>query len=151
MTAGYNVGGPIFIPDTFNTAKDKLFFFMSHEWNGQLVPPVPRRVRVPTLAERQGDFSASTDASGVPVIIRDPQTGQPFQGNIIQPNRFSPYGQAVLNWLPPPNLTGNTQHNYESQVAQDLPSFDQVYRFDYNINTHVESVRSDLTQQPDSE
>ncbi len=136
MTAGYNVGGPIFIPDTFNTAKDKLFFFMSHEWNGQLVPPVPRRVRVPTPAERQGDFSASTDAAGLPVIIRDPQTGQPFQGNIIPPGRFSPYGQAVLNWMPPPNLTGNTQHNYESQAAQDLPSFDQVYRFDYNINTN---------------
>ena len=83
MTAGYNVGGPIFIPDTFNTSKDKLFFFMSHEWNGQLVPPVPRRVRVPTLAERQGDFSASTDASGRSRHHQGSADGPAFQGNII--------------------------------------------------------------------
>lgn len=136
MTAGYNFGGPVYIPDKFNTAKDKLFFFMSHEWNRQRVPPVPRRVRVPTAAERQGDFSASTDAAGIPVIVRDPTTGVPFQGNVIPQDRFSPYGQSVLNWLPLPNLTGNLQHNYESQVAQELPAFDQVYRFDYNINSN---------------
>jgi hypothetical protein len=136
MTAGYNIGGPVYIPDKFNTAKDKLFFFMSHEWNRQRVPPVPRRVRVPTAAERMGDFSASTDAAGIPVVVRDPLTGQPFQGNVIPPTRFNQHGQAVLAWLPPPNLTGNTQHNYESQAAQDLPAFDQVYRFDYNINSN---------------
>jgi hypothetical protein len=39
-----------------------------------------------------------------------------------------------LNWLPLPNVTGNPQYNYESQAAQNLPSFDQVYRFDYNIS-----------------
>src|SRR5262245_3449404 len=65
ITLGYDIGGPVYIPDKFNTNKEKLFFFMSHEWNRQRVPPVPRRVRVPTLAERQGDFSASDRKSVV--------------------------------------------------------------------------------------
>jgi hypothetical protein len=58
MTAGYNVGGPIH--------REKLFFFVSHEWGRQRVPPAPRRITVPTAAERAGDFSQSRDSAGIP-------------------------------------------------------------------------------------
>src|SRR5437879_3800100 len=96
-------------------------------------PPIarPRNTAarpVPTALERTGDFSQTRDGAGVPVIIRDPVTGQPFQGNRIPQDRFSPYGPQILNWLPMPNVFGNPQYNYESQVASELPSFDQVYR-----------------------
>src|SRR5206468_1608843 len=57
MQAGYNSGGPIYIPGKFNRGKDKLFFFMSHEWGRSRVPNTPRRLTVPTAAERNGDFS----------------------------------------------------------------------------------------------
>jgi hypothetical protein len=139
MTAGYDVGGPV------PGQKDRLFFFASHEWGRQKVPPQPRRVTVPTAAERLGDFSQTLDGAGIKVFIRDPlKTGACssadqtacFPGNIIPSNRFSPYGPQVLAWLPQPNVFGNPQYNYESQVAQDLPSFDQVYRVDYNINNN---------------
>jgi len=150
MTAGYNVGGPVYVPGGFNSGKDKLFFFFSHEWNRQRVPPTPRRVTAPTLAERRGDFSQTRDRSGRPVTIMDPVTKQPFPGNVIPPERFSRYGPQVLNWLPEPNVFGNLEYNYESQVAQELPSFDQVYRFDYNINdkwrTFVRILHSRQTQ-----
>src|SRR5206468_10575205 len=75
LTAGYNVGGPI--------QKNKAFFFVSHEWGRSKTPPAPRRITVPTAAERRGDFSQTRDGAGIPVVIRDPLTGQPFQGNII--------------------------------------------------------------------
>jgi hypothetical protein len=136
MTAGYNVGGPIYIPNHFNSNKEKLFFFMSHEWGRQKVPPAPRRITVPTEAERRGDFSASRDSAGIPVTVIDPVTRQPFLNNRIPPERFNVHGPSVLNWLPLPNVFGNPQYNYESQVAQDLPSFDQVYRVDYNISSN---------------
>src|SRR2546425_304768 len=64
MTAGYNVGGPI--------KKDKLFFFLSHEWGRSKTPPAPRRITVPTALERTGDFSQTKDGAGIPVFIRDP-------------------------------------------------------------------------------
>src|SRR6266404_4261576 len=134
LTAGYDIGGPIYIPGKVNSDKQKLFFFMSHEWGRQRTPPAPRRITVPTALERTGDFSQTRDGAGVPVTIRDPLTGQAFPGNKIPQDRFSPYGPQILNWLPAPNVFGNPQYNYESQVASELPSFDQVYRVDYNIN-----------------
>jgi hypothetical protein len=142
MTAGYNVGGPI--------VKNKAFFFFSHEWGRAKTPPVPRRITVPTAAERRGDFSQTRDGAGIPVVIRDPQTGQPFPGNIIPPNRITTLGAQVLAWLPPPNVTGQLSYNYESQVAQELPSFDQLYRVDYNISSkhraYVRIISSKQTQ-----
>src|SRR5207247_1262409 len=128
LTAGYTLGGPIYIPDKFNSDKSKLFFFLSHEWGRQKTPPAPVRVMVPTAAERQGDFSNNRDAAGVPVTIKDPTTGQAFLGNRLPQDRFSPYGPSILNGLLQPNTFGNPTYNYETQVASELPSFDQVYR-----------------------
>src|SRR5262249_45918129 len=48
MTAGFNLGGPVYIPDKFNSDKSKLFFFVSNEWGRSKTPPAPRRVTVPT-------------------------------------------------------------------------------------------------------
>jgi Carboxypeptidase regulatory-like domain/TonB-dependent Receptor Plug Domain len=142
MTAGYDVGGPI--------KKDKLFFFVSNEWGRSKTPPAPRRITVPTALERTGDFSKTVDGAGIPVVIKDPLTGQPFQGNIIPPNRITPLGAQVLKWLPLPNVTGQLTYNYESQVASELPSFDQLYRVDYNINSknraYVRVIDSKQTQ-----
>src|SRR5262245_26325887 len=44
MTVGYNLGGPLYIPDKFNTDKNKVFFFFSHEWTHSKTPPAPRRI-----------------------------------------------------------------------------------------------------------
>jgi hypothetical protein len=142
MQTGYYVGGPVY--------KSKLFFFVSHEWGRSRVPNTPQRVTVPTAAERQGDFSQTRDGAGLPVTVRDPVTGLPFPGNTIPKDRFSPYGPSVLNWLPMPNTFGNPTYNYESQVANEDPSFDQLYRADYNITDKqrlfVRLIRSDQTQ-----
>lgn len=134
LTTGYFIGGPVYVPNKFNRDKSKLFFFFSHEWGREKMPPVPVRVMVPTAAERQGDFSNTRDAAGIPVTIKDPLTQQPFLGNKIRADRFSPYGPSTLNWLPLPNTLGNPTYNYETQVASEKPSFDQVYRVDYNIS-----------------
>ncbi len=142
LTAGYNLGGPI--------EKNKMFFFFSHEWGRSRTPPSPRRIIVPTAAERLGDFSQTRDTAGVPVTIKDPTTGQAFQGNIIPPNRITTLGAQVLKWLPMPNVAGQVTYNYESQVASELPSFDQLYRVDYNINSknraYVRIINSKQTQ-----
>ncbi len=76
--AGFNFGGPIYVPNHFNTDHSKLFFFVDEEWQHQLVPSGQQQVTVPTAAERTGNFSQSLDQDGNPVTVRNPVTGQPF-------------------------------------------------------------------------
>lgn len=132
---GFNIGGPAYIPGKFNTNKDKFFFFIGHEWQNQLSPNSLRNVTVPTQAQRNGDFSATTEADGRPVTIRDPLANAPFPGNRIPTNRFSPDGQKILNFYPLPNAMGiDPSFNFQSQVSDTFPRRENIYRGDYNIN-----------------
>ena len=60
---GYSIGGPIGKPGGSNN----LFFFYSHEYRPRESGAQVNRFRVPTAAERAGDFSASTDQNGAPI------------------------------------------------------------------------------------
>ncbi|HTA43261.1 MAG TPA: carboxypeptidase regulatory-like domain-containing protein [Bryobacteraceae bacterium] len=134
MDAGWTLGGPIYIPKLFNKNKEKLFGFMSQEWNHNIIPGTLHQITVPTALERMGNFSQTHDGAGVFVPIIDPTNKTPFSGNIIPQSRFSPYGQALLNWLPLPNTFGQNLYNYQSQVSSSQPSYDQIYRVDYNMS-----------------
>jgi hypothetical protein len=102
---GYDIGGPVYIPNKFNTSKEKLFFFWAQEWIDYNVEATNTGT-VPTAAMRAGDFSELLSPSnpffGRSVVIRDPATGQPFPGNIIPSNRLSPNGVGLLNTYPLP-------------------------------------------------
>lgn len=75
---GYTIGGPVYIPDHFNTNKDKLFFFWSEEFQRQLLPGSPTNLWIPTAAEATGDFSADATAGNLNGnLIRDPDSGLP--------------------------------------------------------------------------
>jgi hypothetical protein len=134
--AGFNVGGPVYIPGKFNTDKNKLFFFVGWEWQNQLVPQGLRNVTVPTDLERQGNFSQSREGGGSPVVVRDPLNGgAQFPGNIIPASRQDPDGIKILNWYPKPNALGvDPSFNYQSQFSDTYPRREQVYRGDYVIN-----------------
>ena len=55
---GGNFGGPVLIPGTnFNKNRDKLFFFVGYEYYYQRVDEGSSLNVVPTLKQRQGDFS----------------------------------------------------------------------------------------------
>ena len=69
---------------------------------------------MPTLLERQGDFSQSVDASGRPVQIVDPSTGRPFPGGVIPRARLSPQAASLLNYYPLPNLVSGDGFNYQT-------------------------------------
>lgn len=131
---GYNIGGPIFIPGKFNRNRDKLFFFWGQEWQNQLVPNSARYVTVPTAAERTGDFSLTHDAGGIPVIIKDPLTNQPFPGNKIPQSRWNADGAKLLSIFPQPNVAGNPAYNYYSQAPDQFPRRQWILRGDYNIS-----------------
>jgi hypothetical protein len=133
--AGFNVGGPAYIPGKFNKNKDKFFFFVGIEWQKQLVPNSLSNVTVPTALERTGDFSQSHDGGGNPLKIVDPLNGIQFPNNRIPANRLNPDGIKILNFFPQPNALGSDpSFNYQSQVSNTYPRREDVYRGDYNIS-----------------
>jgi Carboxypeptidase regulatory-like domain/TonB-dependent Receptor Plug Domain len=53
---GYTIGGPIYIPNHYNSDKKKTFFFFSEEWRREKNPSTIEQ-NVPSDAERTGNFS----------------------------------------------------------------------------------------------
>jgi len=140
MIAGYTFGGPVYIPGVFNTNKDKLFLFFSHEWN-HTKSVTTQSLFLPTAAERLGDFSATKSPfSGQPVTIKDPATGQQFAyngvKNVIPPSLLNDWGKKIMNFYPLPNfqnVSGPSYNDYRIYNSVS-PIFDQVYRVDYNVS-----------------
>ena len=131
---GYNIGGPIYIPNKFNSKKDKLFFFWAQEWQRQLVPQSTRSATVPTAAERAGDFSLTHESDGRAVVIKDPISKVPFQNNQIPKDRWSADGLKILQYLPSPNVTGNPSYNFQTQISSAYPRRQEMARVDWNVN-----------------
>jgi hypothetical protein len=121
-TFGFNLGGPV--PGLAKDGDKKLFFFYSIEAPLTERPGPLRNYRMPTAAERNGDFSQSG------VTILDPATGRPFPGNVIPANRINANGRALLNFLPVPNATG-TGFNFQRQETAENPKVNNILRVDW--------------------
>ncbi len=131
---GYTLGGPVQIPRIWQKARDKVFFFFSHEIEPTKIPQPLGFVTVPTKLERQGDYS-QTFNGGALVPIIDPSTGKQFPGNIVPQSRVNPNGQAILNFFPLPNAAGpGGQYNYIFQSNVDDPRHVELLRVDYLIS-----------------
>jgi hypothetical protein len=135
-TAGYNLGGPLYIPKVFNRDRNKLFFFFSQEILREARPQAIRQLTMPTALERAGNFSDTRDLNGALIVIRDPQTNAPFAGNIVPANRINPQMQRYLNLLPEPNFNDISisarRYNYQVQESLIAPKHTETIRVDYN-------------------
>ena len=112
---------------------------MSQEWNRSITPNC-MQITVPTAAERTGDFSLTHDAAGVPEhhrsgdAFRGLSQGTPFPGNKIPAYPFQPVRPVGSELAAAAQHIRPESYNYQSQIANSAPSFDQVYRVDYNIS-----------------
>jgi hypothetical protein len=131
---GYTIGGPI--------KKDKVFFFFSEEWNKQVSAHTSTH-RVPTVAEKHGDFSdlvaCPAGFNGFPTTgLQDPAAGTPASRpnfttpNVIPADRLSPAAQLILQAYPDPtNPDPCATNNYTKN-------------FGVPVNWREESVRGDI-------
>ena len=121
---GFNVGGPLLVPHLVNAAANT-FFSLSYEGVREHISRTVLQT-IPTLAERAGDFSATVDKSGQPLVIYDPQTTRPnpgfdpsqpvstanlqylrdpFPGNQIPLSRLDPAARGAMQLYPAPNAS----------------------------------------------
>jgi hypothetical protein len=73
---GYTIGGPVYIPNHYNSSKTKTFFFFSEEWRKQKFPSTISPQNVPSDAERGGNFSELCPAAGT-TFVRGTDTTTP--------------------------------------------------------------------------
>jgi hypothetical protein len=112
---GGAVGGPL--------RPNRSFWFLGYEGT-RLRQGITRAARVPTAAERSGEFSG-------PVI--DPFTQRPFPGGRIPPARLDPIGRALAAYWPSPNRDDPAQNFVAAPVATGRA--DQAYgRYDHYIS-----------------
>ncbi|MDT4968018.1 MAG: hypothetical protein QOJ64_2755 [Acidobacteriota bacterium] len=131
---GGNFSGPVW--------KNKIFFWWSEEWRrerrGQVLTG-----RVPTPAERSGDFSAPSLAQltgplphrpGFTCTTPGPTPTDPgcFPGNKIPVAQLSPAGLAILKIYPDPNA-GIAGQNWAAAPLQPVNTRQDLIRGDANI------------------
>ncbi len=147
--AGGNVGGPILIPGIdFNQNRNKAFFFLGLEVQRQKVDPGARFGVVPTLRQRQGDFSEFLTPNGQnlrqpvgPVLIPPgyPGAGTPAPGANLSPY-ITPVGRVLTNLYPEPNFSSsNNQFNYVLSQLEPTNRLDFKTRIDYNISNNTKA------------
>lgn len=147
---GFSLGGPVGRPG----GQNKLFFYFNAEFNPRTFGGAVNRYRMPTVLERQGDFSQSRDNNGsLYPYIKDPliagtcssaDTRACFQdGGVlgrIPANRLYPTGLNILKWWPAPNIAqpAGQAYNFESVDPQvNLLGYQPVIRTDYQPTPNI--------------
>lgn len=118
---GGTLGGPI--------RKERTFFFFSYEGTRRR-DGVTRILNVPTVAEVNGDFSAT------PGILIDPVSRQPFAGNRIPANRLDPVGAALAKLYPAPNVPGapSGNRNFIQNAVNRTTGDSYILKLDHTLS-----------------
>ena len=144
---GLAFGGPVIIPKVYN-GRDKTFIFGNWEqWN--YVKNSQNITTVPTLLERNGNFSRSLSAAGAVIPIYDPATTRAnpngsgfirdaFPGNLIPANRLDPVSQNINAFYPLPNRTPSNPftnaNNYIGPVGNARNMQQYTIRLDHHFS-----------------
>ena len=140
---GYTLGGPVYIPNLYNTEKQKTFFFWSEEWRRDRVPGQVFNIPVPSNQERMGNFSdlcPGPDCPIEPAFINgapNPNAGQAFPGNQVP---VDPVGQALLALIPPANAGVPGAALYVASPVQPTNWREELLRVNHNINSRLRAM-----------
>jgi hypothetical protein len=124
---GYTIGGPVYIPNHYNSDKKKTFFFFSEEWRRESNPATIAPQNVPSDAERSGDFTA--------LCAHDPKDC-PSGPHVITPTAA---GTALLSLIPHANTTNGTYPDgapvpaFTQTVSTPTRWREELVRIDHNI------------------
>jgi hypothetical protein len=142
---GGSFTGPVYIPKVFD-GRDKIFISYGYEGIHE-ARPRGSVITTPTVAERQGDFSALLNI-GSNYQIYDPSTRvalpngrysvQPFSGNVIPPSSISRIATNMLTYWPMPNIAGtsNGSSNLDrTNEPEKAEYWNHIFRADFNVNS----------------
>ncbi len=137
---GATLHGPVQIPGLYN-GRDRTFFLFSWESYREVLGQ-SEIGNVPTLMQRDGDFSQSVvPVTGAKLFLKDPMaTGSCsstaaaacFPGNRIPASRFDPIAVRIMRYYPLPNRSDRS-NNYMSS-AKDFDVWNSfVWKVDHRF------------------
>ncbi len=142
---GGTIGGPVLIPKIYN-GRNKTFFFYDYEGTRRSNADT-RLSTLPTLKERQGDFSDTRAADGTLITIYNPfdtykaadgrTLRNPFPGNIVPASMQHKIAQNALSYYPKPTSEGNAfthTDNFFGQGVAQSESNQMDAKLDHNLN-----------------
>ena len=146
---GGSLTGPVVLPKLYN-GKDRTFFTYGyegiHESRALGAAYGEGTLTVPTVAQKNGDFSALL-ALGSQYQIYDPATRvsapngrtavQPLAGNIVPANRINPVARKIISYWSDPNVPG-TADGLNNLIRVNDPEtiayYNHIARADHNFN-----------------
>ena len=159
--AGMNIGGPLKIPHVYD-GSDKTFFYLNFggTW---LRNPVDQFSTVPTLAERNGDFSADnvqlynplSNLTGPRTVMTNvgcntnpqnlnpnPNPNPPPVGTCIPTNLITQQAIKLLGYIPMPNIpvTSVAGRSFNYHLQTNLPGLSN--RLNVNVTHQLNSKLS---------
>src|SRR5437867_3281145 len=128
---GATLAGPVWLPKLYN-GHNKTFFLFSWESYRQRVGETSI-THVPSLIERQGDFSKSFSLTSTKLTLVDPVGRAPLPNNQIPLSRFNPVAVNLLAYYPLPNRA-DPRNNYITAAGDpdDWDSF--IWKADHRFN-----------------
>lgn len=118
---GFSVGGPLVIPKLID-GRNRFFWFGDYEGT-RIRESSTTNSTIPTLRMRNGDFGELL--TQLNRTIRDPQTNQPFPGNVIPQTRLDPLARTLIDLYPQPqNSSVAVNYLYQAPARQDVDKWD---------------------------
>ncbi len=155
---GFTLGGPVMLPFTkFNRKRDKLFFFTGYQYFYQVLDTGLLRSTVPTLGERNGDFSPAELAKEGNITASGSAPGQInakslalYPGGIIPKTAIDPNMQALMKLYPAPNADPNANggYNWVDDLHFNQNNTQWMSRVDYSVSDNTKLfVRYNLQRE----
>jgi len=147
---GGNLGGPLVIPHIYN-GSDKTFFFGNYQHETEK-SPVDTFSTVPTSAERGGNFCGLGVTLYNPFSnLSGPRTPLGTNGCQVPSGMMDNAAQGLLNFIPMPNVPGQSVQNYVLQTTTplntDLVNIHVLHtinaKFSLNVGYNFSSERED--------
>ena len=150
---GGNIGGPLFIPNVYNTNKQRTFFFYNQEWRKIVQGSAPAGIHtIPAsnyiTSAQDFTYVAPAYNSGHQIVVPNPAPGtalataiaanglvpgQPFPGNIVIANLLDPVSLQFMSTgaIPKANVGGDLVSMSSKQPTNVR---EELFRIDHNIN-----------------
>jgi hypothetical protein len=131
---GFTLGGPLYIPKVYNTAKNKTMFFWSEEWR-KVSSPNSILLLAPTQAMLNGTFTGPitfTSPAQQACVSYDATTNL----SQISPSCYSQNAKVFLKYVFDP-FPGNSNGDYSTSISSTNNFREDLLRIDHQFSSKL--------------